>query len=89
MFLDFNQKFKTAPFLEPGKNSHHVDETLQYLQRLKDLHLHAANTKDLTLLCLDMELPAFGHLTRYEWLRFMMVHALRHTIQIERILPMV
>jgi hypothetical protein len=89
MFLDFNLKFKTAQPLEPEKSSHHVEETLKHLQRLKELHLHAANTKDLTALCLDMELPTFGHLTRYEWLRFMMVHALRHTIQIERIFPMV
>ncbi len=48
-----------------------------------------ANSKDLSVVCLDMELPTFGHLTRYEWLRFMMVHALRHTIQIEKIFLLV
>lgn len=89
MFLDFNLKFKTAKFLEPTKSFHDIEETLQHLQRLKELHLHTANTKDLTVLCVDMELPVFGYLTRYEWLRFMMVHALRHTIQIERIFEMV
>lgn len=89
MFLNMEVKFKTFPSLEPEKPSHQVEETLKHLQSLKDLHLRVANTKDLTMLCLDMELPVFGYLTRYEWLRFMMVHTLRHTIQIERIFRLV
>ncbi len=40
MFLNFNLKFKTAQPLEPEKTSHQVQEMLNHLQRLKDLHLH-------------------------------------------------
>jgi hypothetical protein len=85
MFLNFQLKFKTAPFLEPQQNVHDLQVLLTDLDSLKEAHLEAARTKDLTALCLDMELPTFGFLTRYEWLRFMMVHTQRHTQQIENI----
>jgi hypothetical protein len=41
------------------------------------------NNVDLTRICLDMELPTIGYLTRYEWLWFIEMHLRRHTFQLQ------
>ncbi len=85
MFLDMEMKFKTDPILEPEQSHHQLKELLDTLNELEEQHVASAREKDLAALCLDMELPTFGHLTRYEWIRFMMVHTQRHTRQIQNI----
>jgi hypothetical protein len=85
MFLNMEMKFKTDPFLEPEKTHHEVDYLLDTLSEWEKRHTDTVREVDLEALCLDMELPTFGYLTRYEWMRFMMVHAQRHTRQIENI----
>lgn len=85
MFLDMKMKFKTDPYLEPEKSHYQLKEILDTLNELEKQHVTSAREKDLTALCLDMELPTFGLLTRYEWIRFIMVHTQRHTRQIENI----
>ncbi|MCX2678619.1 DinB family protein [Galbibacter sp. EGI 63066] len=85
MFLDMEIKFKTAPILEPENPPHSRNELTDTLNKLEDQHTASAQNLDMEALCLDMELPTFGHLTRYEWIRFMMVHTQRHTKQIENI----
>lgn len=85
LFLNMEMKFQTAPVLEPEQSHHQPRELLNILNGLEKQHMKTAREADLEALCLDMELPTFGHLTRYEWLRFMMVHTQRHTKQIEHI----
>lgn len=85
MFLNFDIKFEAAPFLHPKQNSHNQEDLLQILHEIEARHIATANTADLEALCTDMELPAFGYLTRYEWLRFILVHTQRHIRQIEHI----
>lgn len=85
LFLNFDMKFEADPFLHPKQAVHHKEEVLQKLQKMEVRHKATAEMADLQALCLDMELPGFGHLTRYEWLRFVLVHTQRHTRQIERI----
>jgi hypothetical protein len=85
MFLDMNQKFQTDPSLEPEGANYSLESLLDTLAQFETQHIATVQRVDLTALCLDMELPVFGYLTRYEWIRFMMVHTQRHTQQIENI----
>ena len=85
LFLNFDVKFEADPFLHPKQAVHDKEELLQKLQKIEARHKATAEMADLQALCLDMELPGFGHLTRYEWLSFVLVHTQRHTRQIERI----
>jgi hypothetical protein len=85
MFLDMNQKFQTDPSLEPEDSNYTSASLLETLTQLETQHIATVQRVDLTALCLDMEMPVFGYLTRYEWIRFMMVHTQRHTQQIENI----
>lgn len=85
LFLNFDLKFKADPSLEPSSASHNLDILLHKLREIK-VHLkNTAKTSDLEALCRDMELPTFGFLTRYEWLRFIVYHTQRHTQQITKI----
>lgn len=82
LFLNFELKFETNPSIAPGTPPHNGEELLQ---KIKEIKLHLANeakTKELDALCEDTELPTFGLLTRYEWLRFILFHTQRHTHQI-------
>ena len=82
LFLNFELKFETDPSIAPGTPPHNGEELLQKIKATK-LHLEEeTKTKELKALCKDMELPTFGLLTRYEWLRFILFHTQRHTHQI-------
>lgn len=85
LFLNPGIKFEADPLLQPKQATHNREYLLQMLQKIAARHKTTAETADLQALCLDMELPGFGHLTRYEWLRFVLVHTQRHTRQIEKI----
>lgn len=85
MFLNMDVKFKTDPFLEPAEMHTQLSSMRDTLSELEKQHIDTTRKVDLKALCLDMELPKFGYLTRYEWVRFMMVHTQRHTKQIENI----
>lgn len=85
LFLDFNQKFKADPSLEPQSATHKKNELVQKIKKNKDHLMGIAETSDLEALCQDMEFPSFGFLTRYEWLRFIVYHTQRHTQQISNI----
>lgn len=85
MFLNMDVKFKTDPLLEPNKPPHQKFELINTLSELENYYLSLVQKIDLTALCLDNELPTFGYLTRYEWIRFMLLHMQRHTIQIKNI----
>lgn len=85
LFLNMDLKFKTDPFLAPSEPSHDTKSLFKTLGRLEAQHKATAARVKLEALCLDMEFPTFGYLTRYEWLRFMMFHTQRHTQQIVHI----
>lgn len=85
LFLNFELKFVTAPFLEPEMPTHDQTSLLQTLAQISERHVQKARTSQLEALCQDMELPTFGYLTRYEWLRFILVHTQRHIRQLEGI----
>lgn len=82
LFLNMDLKFVADAFLTPAAPPHDKDKLLETLKNLQAQHQATAHTANLEVLCLDMELPTFGYLTRYEWLRFMLFHTQRHTQQI-------
>lgn len=85
LFLNYDIKFKTDPSLAPGLPPHCKEALIEKITGIKDDLKRVSLTTDLKALCKDMELPTFGHLTRYEWLRFILFHTQRHTHQIRRL----
>ena len=80
---DLNQKFKSPEPLHPDNKSHNKRELLSELRRCRDKDLLIISEKDLTEVCLDLELPTIGLLTRYEWLWFIEMHLRRHIFQLK------
>lgn len=85
LFLDFNRKFEASPSLLPAPAGHDKEILLQRIRQTALQHAATIATSNLDALCLDMEFPIFGNMTRYEWLRFIQYHTQRHLNQIERI----
>jgi hypothetical protein len=79
---DFTKKLKSPPPLVPDKKSRSKEELLSELKRVRAKDLAIVATQDLTVICLDSELPSIGYLTRYEWLEFIRIHLGRHTFQL-------
>lgn len=91
LFLDFKAKYESPEFVRPDIGPFQTRALLRELVRIKNENAAIALTRDLTHLCLDFEMPGLGHLTRYEWLKFMVAHIQRHSYQLkniaEKILP--
>lgn len=79
---DMNQKFKSPEPLQPDNEPRLRNELLEELYRVREKDLNLVTQQDLTLVCLDFELPTVGYLTRYEWLWFIQMHLKRHTFQL-------
>jgi hypothetical protein len=80
---DLNQKFKSPEPLKPGDKPRQKQELLSELQRVHDKDRSIIAHQDLSLICLDFELPDIGYLTRYEWLWFIEMHLRRHLFQLK------
>lgn len=85
IFLDMRQKAKADPAVTPHLPPHQKEELLEKIKANKILLTNTINDKELPQICLDMEFPFMGYLTRYEWLRFVQVHTQRHLNQIKNI----
>jgi hypothetical protein len=81
VFLNTNEKYKADPSLSPRKHHHDKNELILQVHEMRRKLSKIVIEKDLNLLCLDMELPYFGFLTRYEWIHFILFHTQRHTLQ--------
>jgi hypothetical protein len=79
---DLNQKFESPQPLKPDDKPHSKTELVKELQRVREKDFNLLQHADLTLICLDFELPTIGYLTRYEWLWFIQMHLRRHTYQL-------
>lgn len=85
IFLNFNTKMDAPDFLKPeAKNYNKNALTLSLLKIESDL-LNAVENNDLTLTCLDFQVPGFENFTIYEWINFALVHSQRHTHQLQKI----
>lgn len=85
IFLNFTTKMNAPDFLKPeNKNYTKNSLTLSLLKIESDL-LTTAENCDLTLTCLDFNVPGFENFTIYEWINFALVHTQRHTNQLHKI----
>lgn len=82
LFLNFQLKFPANPMLHPDAKQYSRDEILNSLDINKQAVFEMINNDDLTVTCIDIELPVWGTLTKYEWLVLLENHIIRHTRQV-------
>lgn len=85
LFLNFDIQMKSPDFLIPTKENHSKKAILSSFQKIEKEMMTIAETNDLTLTPIRMEIPGFGAFTIYEWIFFALTHAQRHTRQLENI----
>lgn len=81
-FLNFNLKFPAAPFLQPDTKQYFVHDLFDLLDNSKNRIIKMMDDEDLTETCIDIEIPIWGCLTKYEWLVLFENHIIRHTKQV-------
>jgi uncharacterized damage-inducible protein DinB len=86
IFLDFDAKYPNPEFNNPSDGEHDLKTSKEELNKIHKDALEAAESKDLTKICLDFELPESGLMTGKEWLYFLIYHYQRHTHQMKNIL---
>jgi hypothetical protein len=88
LFLNFNIKMNSPDYLLPEITDYNKNEqTLELLNKESDL-LTLAEIHDLTLTCLDFQVPGFEKFTILEWISFALIHTQRHTHQLNTIYKM-
>jgi len=84
-FLNFSIKMQSPDFIIPSNEP--KDKSFM-MQSLKDAFAglaRVARSQDLLVTCLDFEMPTVGHMTRLEYLSFVVVHTQRHIWQLKKI----
>jgi DinB superfamily len=86
IFLDFTVKFQSPEFIVPEKKEYKKNAVVAQLEnsigQLKQLQTKANLSEIITL-------PAFGELTKFEILYFVLVHTQRHFRQLKNILSII
>lgn len=85
IFLNFELKLTTPARIVPSDDHQEKQAMLKALGDAFDKLIEAANTLDLSPLCMSWVIPAFGPLTRLEFLWLYNVHTIRHTRQLKKI----
>lgn len=85
IFLDFNTKMDSPEFLKPEITDYNKNSLTLTLLNIESELLLAAETYNVTLTCLDFELPGFEKFTILEWINFALIHTQRHTKQLNDI----
>ena len=86
LFLNFSIKMPSPDFVLPGNSPQDKTEMLETFEEIKDQLEDTVLATDLEATCVDFELPTFGALTRYEWIKFFVFHTQRHTRQLKNVL---
>ncbi|MTH15965.1 DinB family protein [Flavobacterium sp. LC2016-01] len=86
IFLDFSTKMNAPDFLIPEKKEYDKNQLTSSLKKIESELFESAEKYDLTLTCLDFNVPGFEHFTIFEWIHFALVHTQRHTYQLNSIL---
>lgn len=85
IFLDFTARYQAPEFIIPSAGPHNQQQLLDAFTAERAAIREIAANEDLTLTCTDFEFPQIAHLTRWEWLQFVMCHSKRHTRQLRNI----
>ena len=86
LFLNFTIKMTSPDFVQPGNGPHDKKDTVKTFTGIRHYLQDATRTTDLEATCVDFEMPTFGLLTRYEWIKFFVFHTQRHTRQLKKAL---
>ena len=82
MFLDFTVKFNSPEFIRPGLHDYEkntlISDLKKSIEQLKEL-------RSKVNLCEIISLPAFGEITKFELLHFVVYHTQRHIHQLKNI----
>ncbi len=82
MFLNFATKFQSPAFILPIRDIYQKDLLIGDLKKSIEQLMEAGNTVNLSEI---ISLPAFGEITKYELLHFVLYHTQRHTHQLKKI----
>jgi hypothetical protein len=85
LFLDFGIKMTSPDFVEPSGEPKNKEALLYSLDKAMSGIRVVAESEDLTATCMSFEFPMFGHLTRLEWITFILAHVQRHVHQLNTI----
>lgn len=85
IFLDFSTKYQAPENIKPAAIDYEKNSLLASIKKIQNDLFEAAETYDLTLICLDAKIPGCENFTIYEWLHFAIVHTQRHTHQLQSI----
>lgn len=86
IFLNFNTKYNSPEFIYPEDREYEKKELLSTLQKIESEILDIVANYDVSLTCMDFEIPGIGNLTIYELINFALFHTKRHTHQLRVIL---
>lgn len=85
VFLNFDVKMDAPDFLKPKIIDYNKNSLSLSLLKIESDLLNAADKYNLTLTCLDFQLPNSGKFTIYEWISFALIHIQRHIKQLNDI----
>lgn len=83
IFLNFDAKFTAPKFIEPADQIYEKQVLLAELNAIGKSLIEIIPDLDLSLTCMDFEMPFLGFLTRLELVSFLIYHTQRHTHQLE------
>ena len=85
VFLNFNQKAKSAAAILPSDDFINKENLLSSLKKRIAEIKEVVQTKDLSEICESIAPPVFETMTKLEWLHLILYHTQRHNHQIKNI----
>ncbi|MEP6583764.1 MAG: DinB family protein [Ginsengibacter sp.] len=82
MFLDYTTKYQSPEFIRPSLDIYQMDILMADLKKSMEHLRKEGNTVNLSEI---ISLPAFGEITKYELLHFVLYHTQRHIQQLKKI----
>lgn len=85
-FLDRSENLQAFGVVLPTEGDKTKDELIQKFKASRAQVSELIETQNLDEICMRFEHPLFGHMTRWEWINFNIVHTERHMLQIKQLL---
>lgn len=85
VFFNFDEKMDSPDFLKPKITDYNKNSLSLSLLKIESDLLNSCEKYDLTLICLDFQLPGSEKFTIYEWISFALIHTQRHIKQLHDI----
>jgi len=85
LFFNYDIKMESPEFIIPPNIKYNKNSLALSLLKIEKELLDVSENYDLTLTCMDSEIPGFGKFTIYEWISFALIHIKRHLSQLHAI----